>query len=49
MTCPDCHGTGVDDNKTQQARQSGEIDKYATVRCWTCVGNGIVEGEPVES
>ena len=40
MICPNCNGTGRDDTKTQRARDKGEINGFAYVRCWTCNGNG---------
>lgn len=39
--CPQCRGTGVDAERTRQARKSGLCDKHSYIRCWNCNGNGL--------
>jgi hypothetical protein len=39
--CSDCDGTGADRKKTKIMRKR-ECDNIAYVRCWTCMGNGII-------
>lgn len=39
-TCPDCHGTGADADKTAKARRAGICDRHSYIRCWSCNGNG---------
>lgn len=39
--CPDCRGTGADRAKTIAARQRGDCDSSAYIRCWACNGNGL--------
>lgn len=50
-TCPDCHGTGRDQDKTRYAASRDaefayRVKKHGSyIRCRTCVGNGILPTE----
>ena len=39
--CQDCNGSGMDRKKTEKARQAGQLDDRAYIRCWSCNGNGL--------